>query len=364
MLSYKANASLNGFNQQIKSNATAMNNSYSTINGWMIPISRVLSEQGLCLKTALAKCGIEDSDIKDQDSRIETYKLANLFEYCEQKMGRKDVSILVAKQFRPSMFHVLGYAMMSSNTLKDALARIVQYERVVSDACNLELIERDNQLILELELLTYQDTGRPVINQVLCETFMASLVQLSRDLVSHDLNPVRVDFSNPEPSIGGGYLVEFFLSPIRFSTDKPAIVFDLETAETELIGGNPMVTYAHEKMLDDFLSRIDKSDLTYVIKNKIYETLPLGAPSQVDIARELGMSLRNLQRKLQEQGTNYKEILEQTRKKLTLEYIQQSHLSISEIGYLVGFSSVGNFNRAFKRWTSTTPSDYRHNINT
>jgi len=71
------------------------------------------------------------------------------------------------------------------------------------------------------------------------------------------------------------------------------------------------------------------------------------------------MSLRNLQRKLHDQGTSYKEILENTRKKLAMDYIVQQHLSLSEIGYLVGFSSVGNFNRAFKRWTNQTPGDYR-----
>jgi len=325
----------------------------------MIPLSRVLTEQGLCLETAMKQCGIEQSVLRDQESRIATEKLAQLFDYCEKMLGRADIAVLVAKQFRPGMFHVLGYAMMSSNTLHDALARIVQYKRVVSDACGLDLIVRDNQLILELTLMTYPDTGRPVLNQVMCEAFMASLVQLSRELVSHDLNPLSIDFSGSEPSIGAGYLVEFFLSPIKFCCDKPAIVFDLGQAQQQLVGGNPLVTHAHEKMLDDFLSRIDKSDLTYVIKNKIYEALPLGAPSQADVARDLGMSLRNLQRKLQEQGTNYKDILEQTRKKLTMEYIQQRHLSISEIGYLVGFSSVGNFNRAFKRWTNTTPSDYR-----
>jgi len=338
-----------------------MSNSYSTISGWMIPISRVITEHGLCLDGALTQCDISRHDMRDQESRIATEKLADLLEYCVQQLGRKDVAILVAQQFRPSMFHVLGYAMMSSNTLHDALARIVQYKRVVSDACNLELIEKDNTLILELTLMTYADTGRPVMNKTMCETFIAVLVQLSRELVSHELNPLAIYFSQPK-EVGDDYLNDFFNVPVEFSHSKPAIVFDLGQAKTQLIGGNPLVTQAHEKMLDDFLSRIDKSDLTYVIKNKIYEALPLGAPSQVDIASQLGMSLRNLQRKLQEQGTNYKDILEQTRRKLTLEYMQQSHLSISEIGYLVGFSSVGNFNRAFKRWTQKTPSEHRQSL--
>ncbi len=60
------------------------------------------------------------------------------------------------------------------------------------------------------------------------------------------------------------------------------------------------------------------------------KSLPLGASSQNEISLHLGLSLRNLQRKLNEQGTCYKEILEQTRKKLTMDYIQQRHLTLSE----------------------------------
>lgn len=338
-----------------------MPNSYSTISGWMIPISRVITEHGLCLDTALDKCGIARQDMRNQESRIATEKLAHLFDYCGKQLNRHDFSILVASQFRPSMFHVLGYAMMSSNSLQDALARIVQYKRVVSDACSLTLQEDGDKLVLELTLMNYSDTGRPVINQPMCEAFIAVLVQLSRELVSYELNPVAIHLSQSAPS-DPSYLQSFFRAPITYDCAKPAIAFDLSQAQTQLIGGNALVTQAHEKMLDDFLSRIDKSDLTYVIKNKIYEALPLGAPSQVEIASELGMSLRNLQRKLQEQGTNYKDILEQTRRKLTIEYMQQDHLSISEIGYLVGFSSVGNFNRAFKRWTNATPTEYRQSL--
>jgi len=71
------------------------------------------------------------------------------------------------------------------------------------------------------------------------------------------------------------------------------------------------------------------------------------------------MSLRNLQRRLNEKGTSFKDILEDTRRTLALDYIKQSHLSLGEVSYLIGFSNLSNFNRAFKRWTGKTPGDYR-----
>ena len=87
--------------------------------------------------------------------------------------------------------------------------------------------------------------------------------------------------------------------------------------------------------------------------------MPSGTPSKTDIAKQIGMSLRNLQRKLIQQDSCYRDLLEEIRKKLALEYITQAHLSLSEVGYLVGFANIGNFNRAFKRWTNCAPGEYR-----
>jgi len=326
----------------------------------MIPLSRVMAQADLCLSDAFAVCDIDPAIVKDQESRIAAEKLSLLLNYCNDKLDRHDISVLVAREFRPGVFHALGYAMMSSSSLKDALACIVQYKRVVSNSCSLELVEAGDQLLLEMNVQTYEDTGRKVLDRQMTETFLATIVQLSRELVSFDFNPQRLVLAFDAPDFSTTYLNEFFHCDVEFNAAKSTLVFDLAQADTELIGGNPLITQVHQKMLDEFLSRIDKDDLTYVIKNKIYQVLPMGAPSQTEIAQQLGLSLRNLQRKLHDKDTSYKEILEQIRKKLAMDYIKQRHLSLSEIGYLVGFSSVGNFNRAFKRWTNITPGEYRH----
>jgi len=327
----------------------------------MIAVSRAMEAHSINIATALKECDISEDVMEDQESRIAAEKISHLIEYCNKKLARHDFSILIAEQFHPGMFHALGYAMMSSNTLHDALERIAHYKRVVSNTCKLVNSEDNGQLIFEMNIFTYEATNRPVLSLVTVETFLATIIRFARELVSLDFAPEKVCFAYPKPSHDATYLKGFFACEVEFDSDKTAIVFNLEQTKEKLMGGNPLITHSHEKMLDEFMARLDKNDLSHVIKNKIFELLPLGAPSQTDIAEYLGMSLRNLQRKLHDQGTSYKEILESTRKKLAMDYILQQHLSLSEIGYLVGFSSVGNFNRAFKRWTNQTPGDYRQN---
>jgi AraC-like DNA-binding protein len=177
-------------------------------------------------------------------------------------------------------------------------------------------------------------------------------------MAGHALNPKRVTLAYPAPK-SSFYLEQFLQCEVEYNAPNNTLIFNLDDVKQRSLGCNPQINQAHIQMLDQFLSRVDKKNLSYIIVDKICEKLPLGAPSQQEIANELGMSLRNLQRKLNEQGTSYKEILENTRKRLTLEYIKQPHLSLSEIGYLVGFSSVANFNRAFRRWVDSTPGEYR-----
>jgi len=328
----------------------------------MIPLQRAMELQKIDPLKAMSACGIDNNVLKDQESRLAAEKLSELLVYCNNQTGSHDFSVKVAEQFHPGMFHALGYAMMSSNTLKDAMARIAQYKRVVSNTCALSVVESDSTLGLEMSIFKFDGTNRQVLSLISVETFLATLTRFASELVGPELSLKKVAFSFPKPLYPIQYLTDFLKCEIVYDAEHSGIYFDANQANDKLAGGNPLITQAHEKMLDEFMSRIDKNDLTHVIKSKIYEVLPLGAPSQKEVAEQLGMSLRSLQRKLQEQGTSYKDILEQVRKKLTMEYIAQKHISLSEIGYLVGFSSVGNFNRAFKRWTECTPGEYRNNL--
>lgn len=332
---------------------------YSTSSGWIIPITRTLQDNNIDYQQALLDCGLEGDNAADQESRVVIDKITQLLYYCSDRMTTNDAVMQVAKHFHPGIFHALGYAMLSSDTLHDAFNRIAQYKRVVSNTCSVEVEASGDELRFSMVLVNYEGTEEPVLKPVAVELFLSTITQIARSMISEHINPTRVEFDGRDNYTDTQAIEEFFQCPISHGHSLNSVYFDLEQANAKLFTGNPLITQAHEKMLDDFMSRVNKNDLSHVIKTMIYEALPLGAPSQAQIARDMGMSLRNLQRRLHEQGTNYKDILEQTRKKLAVDYLRQNHLTLSEVGYLLGFSSVGNFNRAFKRWTGDTPGEYR-----
>ena len=332
---------------------------YSTLSGWLIPFSRAMESNGLNFQAECMECQISLTDLNNLESRLAADKLATLMRHCNQKLHRRDFATEVAKHFHPSMFHALGYAMMSSSSLHDALERLARYKRVVSNTCTIEMTEQDNDLLFEMHIDTYPDSKRPVLETCLVETFLATIMTFSRELVGSQMAPKVVKLTAAKPDIDDEYLEAFFNCKVEYACASNSLTFSREVADTKLMVGNTIITQIHEKILDELLNRIDKDDLIYLVKTIIYRELPMGAPSQNDIAKQLGMSLRNLQRKLVDKGTTYKDLLDTTRKKLALDYIRQQHISFSETGYLVGFASVSNFNRAFKRWTNKTPTEYR-----
>ena len=334
-----------------------MSNDFIALSGWVIPITKAMQLNNIDVQQALDASGITEAELNSQETRIAVSKLVKLVAHCNARLPKQDFSVQVAEQFHPGMFHALGYAMMSSASLEDGLQRIVRYKRIVSDACRVEMTDEAEGLAFHMRPLYYDGNARPTLGPKEIEVFLATLVKFARETVDSKLRPVAVYLQADRPE--SDYLKEYFGVEPQFNCHFNAVVFDRAQAKRKLMTHNIVLTRSHEKMLDEYLSRIDRNDLANLVKCKIYERLSLGAPSQSEIAGDLGMSLRNLQRKLNERGTSYKEILEHTRKKLALEYMDQSHLFLREIGYLVGFASVANFNRAFKRWTGSTPGEFR-----
>jgi len=83
----------------------------------------------------------------------------------------------------------------------------------------------------------------------------------------------------------------------------------------------------------------------------LIDRLSAGEPSEEMAARALGLGLRNLQRRLQEEGTTYREALNQTRLWMAREYLGEGRTSMTEIAFLLGFTDTSSFSRAFRRWT-------------
>ena len=129
----------------------------------------------------------------------------------------------------------------------------------------------------------------------------------------------------------------------------------MEAADNELL----KILQRHCRMI---LGRRPKNkDFAYETREQITALLPSGHPRFDDVARELGMSSRTLARQLAQQGLTYKGLVDDTRHKLALRYLND-HFGVKQVTYLLGYSEVAALSHAFRRWTGSSSGQYRRKV--
>jgi AraC-like DNA-binding protein len=134
--------------------------------------------------------------------------------------------------------------------------------------------------------------------------------------------------------------------------DKSQLLEPWQMRNTEIIRAN-------EPMLDNLLKSLRTGDIAGKVRWQLLDALDKELPSEEAIAQALHMSPRTLQRRLKAENTSYGEVVQQTRMQLAQQLLASPDISATEVGLACGFSDASAFTRAFKRWTGTTPSDYR-----
>jgi len=187
---------------------------------------------------------------------------------------------------------------------------------------------------------------------------VATLFQMCKITYGPELTLEKMCFTHSAPDCAKKF-DQFFGLNVRFDADETQVLFSKNSFEIKLPTSNPELARMNDQVVIDYLKSFDKMNISIQVRSKIIEQLTNGVPQQNQIASSLNLSLRSLQRKLNDENTSYKDILADTRLQLSQQYLKGSDRPIIEIGYLLGFSEPGNFARAFRRWTGTSPHEYR-----
>ncbi|PXA52473.1 AraC family transcriptional regulator [Acinetobacter baumannii A424] len=326
----------------------------TALASWVKAIQKALEKAGVDSQPLLEQAGLDIQALSNPDARYSLKQTANLWKLAVQKTQDSCFGLKVASQVNQNTFHVLGHSLITSTTLKEMFLRIIRYFRVVTDIPELEFYGQGNNHYFVIHV---PDEVQPES----IDAFISVFIRSSRALQGSVFSPLRIELRRSEPED-----LETFQSilkaPIVFNAPKDMIVFDTATIEQPLEGANPTLTQEYDEIINRYLARFDKENILARVKVKLIEKLSTGDFQQQDVAKSLGLSIRSLQRKLSAENTSYSELLDQTRHELALSYIKNSSHNITEIAYILGFTDVSSFTRAFRRWTDLSPIHYRENI--
>lgn len=126
-----------------------------------------------------------------------------------------------------------------------------------------------------------------------------------------------------------------------------------------LTANNVMLEYLEPQLKERLAEVMTSESFAGIVQQKLYKAIPSGEFGIEDIAQSLGISSRTLQRNLNAEGTKFNQELQNVQKILAFSYFKNSDISTEEVSYLLGYSEVSSFSRAFKKWTGKTVSEYR-----
>ena len=179
-----------------------------------------------------------------------------------------------------------------------------------------------------------------------------------RNVTGVDWTPREVHLQN-EQSDPASY-ERVFRCPVINSASRTQLVFDAALLDTPVIGADSELRYFLKPIAEEIVSRLPQREgFLQSVQSCVAKVLKDGDSHLETVARELNVSTRTLQRRLGKENTSFGELLDETRRVAALEYLNDARISITDTAFLLGFSEPSTFYRAFKRWTGTTPANYR-----
>ena len=326
----------------------------TTSSSWALGIVQALEMGGVDCRSLFAELGLDYAALNDPDARFPQDGMTRLWERAVELSGNPAIGLNMAKVVRPASFHVVGYALMSSRTLKEGFARLVRYQRIIGEGADLSFrpLEQGYALILAI----HGDRLAPARQSA--EASLAYALAFCRWMTGKAIRPLRVSFQG-EPPVDLEPYQQVFQAPFQFNAAHYALLFERADMEAPLPTANASLAQLHDRFAGEYLARFSESRVTHQARQVLCRLLPQGEPKRDAVAQALYLSQRTLQRRLQEEGTSFQQLLDDTRRELAVQYLAQPNLTLLETAYLLGFADPSNFFRAFRRWFGETPGEYR-----
>ena len=321
---------------------------------------RLLEMHGLDAVAIAEDAGLDLAVTPAPGERIEVDKIDAILRVAIPLIGDPAFGLRAAHCWHPSELGVLGYAWLSSSTLRTGLQRAVRYSRLVGER-GLTQIENTSRGV---KVRFWANRGNPAVvpvAAVFVDIVMALLLDLCRMNAGAALRPVAATLRRKKPHPADAHQ-RFFGCKVEFEAEENTFVLSVDDADRPLPSANRQLAAVFDKMLAEELARLDKSDVVSRCRAAVLEQLSSGEGTAEDTAKQLHMSARTLQRKLAAANTTYLQLVDDTRKDLALRYIEDPRRSVTDITFSLGFSQPSAFTRAFKRWTGLSPSDYRTKV--
>jgi AraC-like DNA-binding protein len=313
-----------------------------------------LERSGVSRADLLARVALDSCRLDEPEARLALEDFERVLASAIALTGDEALGLHMAEQMSDMTFDLLAHLVAHAPTLREALVLDSQFAGLVIDGMRLKAHDEGDSFVIRCGF----PRAGPLWDRIFAEFTIAGLARLARAFVPRAM-PLHAFFEHEQPSHSGEY-VRLFGNDLRFHQGETSIAFDRELADRRQVNQHPelysLLRTEAERRLDRLGTGIRPAArlLQYLLAMS-----PSRIPGMASAARDLGMTERTLRRHLAEEGTSYRDVVRSALQTFAGRMLRDPARSIKETAVALGFADAAAFVRAFKRWTGTTPGDFR-----
>jgi AraC-like DNA-binding protein len=318
-----------------------------------------LDSRQVDIDSFLQSLQIEPETVKSPDTYIPVETYLHIQDGAAKYINDPYLGLHMGEFAQPGSWSILGYLMMNCKTLREAFEKSGRYQRIIGN-----MIDARAEFGLgKVRLIYFTPPHAPQMSRHCFEATFSSSVRLVRTLSGLPISPNEVTFTYPEPESRAEY-ERIFNCPVHFGHKNNSMALDMRMASLPVRMANPSLLEHFEKYARDFLAQMERKDATTQAVTKIILAwLDDESLSIEKVAREMSISVRTLQKRLESEGVIFSDLLRDIRQRLAKKYLSENY-SVEQITYLLGFSEPSVFRKSFKKWMGVTPREYREGMYT
>ncbi len=304
----------------------------------------------------IAEFALPPTAEEDAEVLVSLSTLRAFYESAERLTEDPFLGIHVASQLRRGSFGLVEFVCRSAPTVGDVLARLSRYTSLVTELVVITVTRQGDELVVEHKIPGH----RECVGRHGNEFFLTMFLQQARLFTgSYLLRGRRTWFAHPAPA-DLSELTALFGTELQFDVGSNGIVLDASVLDMPVRTADAPLYDVLQMQAEEALARLPVADdVLRKVHEGIHGALANGAPELGHVAREMGQAPRTLQRQLHERGTSFQQEVEAIREELARKYVVDPRLPLGEVAFRLGYRDVTAFLKAFKRWTGSTPSQYR-----
>jgi len=316
-------------------------------------LARRLTEHKLALPAVLQRAGLPPGFFQQEKICVTTAELFALWRAVGETSGDPGIGLKLGAEPRLERYDATAIAAVCSRSFRDALQRLARYKQLTCPE-EIRVHTEGGEAFVEFFYLQAEE----VQPDVLVDLCLSWILSVGRRGTDDQIRTLRLELTRPVQH--RELLESHFGCRVRFKAGRNALVFRSSDLD------RPFTTYNEEllkvlgaQLENELQARNASSDVGEQVRHALRRFLVGKRPTLEDVAQQIHLSVRTLQRRLTDVGITFQQLVEDTRRELARHYLKQSTVEINETAYLLGYEDANSFFRAFHGWEGTSPGEWR-----